>query len=120
MPALPSTRSGWPLLRTVLSSQRRGLLLGVFAGLLWGAGKVAVPTLTRLAIDHGIIGHESLWFWSAMIAVAAVVIGTFTGWRRWLAFNESRLDRDPPARPAVRALHGACTRASTTAPRPAS
>ena len=84
-------RSGWPLLRTVLSSQRRGLLLGVFAGLLWGAGKVAVPTLTRLAIDRGIIGHESLWFWSAMIAVAAVVIGTFTGWRRWLAFNESRL-----------------------------
>ncbi|MFT3852945.1 MAG: ABC transporter ATP-binding protein [Ilumatobacteraceae bacterium] len=84
-------RSGWPLLRAVLATQRRGLILGVVAGLLWGAGKVAVPTLTRLAIDHGIIGHESLWFWAAMIAAAAVVIGICTGWRRWLAFNESRL-----------------------------
>jgi ATP-binding cassette, subfamily B, bacterial len=84
-------RSGWPLLRAVLASQRTGLFLGVIAGLAWGAGKVAVPALTRLAIDHGIVGHESLWFWASMIGVAAVVIGVFTAWRRWLAFNESRL-----------------------------
>ena len=84
-------RSGWPLLRAVLATQRRGLILGVLAGLLWGAGKVAVPALTRLAIDRGIIGRESLWFWAVMIAAAGVVIGTFTAWRRWLAFNESRL-----------------------------
>ena len=75
----------------MLASQRGGLALGVVAGLAWGAGKVAVPALTRMAIDHGVIGHESLWFWSALIVAAAVVIGTFTGWRRWLAFHESRL-----------------------------
>ncbi len=78
-------------MRAVLSGQRAGLIVGVFAGLLWSAGKVAVPALTRLAIDRGIIGDESLWFWSALIAATAVVIGTFSGWRRWVAFHESRL-----------------------------
>ena len=85
------TRSGWPLLRAVLGRQRGGLIVGVIAGLLWSAGKVAIPALTRLAIDHGIIGHESLWFWSALIAATAVIIGTFSAWRRWVAFHESRL-----------------------------
>ena len=84
-------RSGWPLLRTVLKPQRKGIALGVFVGLLWGASKVAVPALTRMAIDHGIIGDESLWFWSSLIAVVAVIAGIFSGWRRWLAFHESRL-----------------------------
>lgn len=84
-------RSGWPLLRGVLRGQRRGLAAGVLVGLLWSAGRVAVPALTRMAIDHGIIGHESLWFWSSLIAVVAVIVGTFSGWRRWLAFRESRL-----------------------------
>ena len=36
------------------------------------------------------IGRESLWFWTSLIAIAAVIAGLFSGWRRWLAFNESR------------------------------
>lgn len=85
------TASGWPLLRAVLRRQRGMLALGMFAGLLWSAGKVAVPSLTRMAIDRGVIGRQSLWFWTALFAVAALISGVFAGWRRWLAFHESRL-----------------------------
>jgi ATP-binding cassette subfamily B protein len=83
-------RSGWPLLRGILRQQRRGLIAGMVVGLLWSAGKVTVPRLTRVAVDRGVIGGGSLWFWSGLIAIAAVIAGTFSGWRRWLAFRESR------------------------------
>jgi ATP-binding cassette subfamily B protein len=83
--------SGWPLLRRVLWEQRKGLIAGMVVGLLWSASKVAVPRLTREAVDRGVIGRESLWFWSGMIAAAAVIAGVFSGWRRWIAFRESRL-----------------------------
>ena len=83
--------SGWPLLRRLLREQRRGLIAGVVVGLLWSAAKVTVPRLTRQAVDRGVIGRESLWFWTGLIAVAAVVSGVFSGWRRLIAFRESRL-----------------------------
>lgn len=86
-----SPASGWPLLRRLLRGQRRGLIAGVVVGLLWSAGKVTVPRLTREAVDRGVIGHDSLWFWSGLIAAAAVVAGVFSGWRRLIAFRESRL-----------------------------
>jgi ATP-binding cassette subfamily B protein len=88
-PAHPT--SGWPLLRRVLYEQRRGLIAGMVIGLAWSASKVAVPRLTRMAVDRGVIGRESLWFWSGLIAAAAVIAGVFSGWRRWIAFRESRL-----------------------------
>ena len=56
--------SGWPLLRRVLAEQKRGLIAGMVVGLLWSASKVTVPRLTRLAVDKGVIGGGSLWFWS--------------------------------------------------------
>ena len=90
-PATTSPVSGWPLLRRVLREQRRGLIAGMVVGLLWSAGKVTVPRLTRLAVDRGVIGRESLWFWSGLIAAVAVIAGVFSGWRRWIAFRESRL-----------------------------
>jgi ATP-binding cassette, subfamily B, bacterial len=88
-PARPT--SGWPLLRRVLHEQRKGLIAGMIVGLLWSAGKVTVPRLTRLAVDKGVIGRDSLWFWSGLIAAVAVIAGVFSGWRRWIAFRESRL-----------------------------
>lgn len=88
-PARPT--SGWPLLRRVLHEQRKGLIAGMVVGLLWSAGKVTVPRLTRLAVDRGVIGRDSLWFWSGLIAGVAVIAGVFSGWRRWIAFRESRL-----------------------------
>ena len=81
---------GWRLLRAALKDQRRGLIAGVVVGLLWSAGKVAVPKLTSLAIDHAVLGSGSLLWWSLLIGAMAVVAGTFTAWRRWYAFKESR------------------------------
>ncbi|MEX1106498.1 MAG: ABC transporter ATP-binding protein [Ilumatobacteraceae bacterium] len=83
--------SGWPLLRRMLRQQRKGLIAGMVVGIMWSAGKVTVPRLTRVAVDRGVIGRESLWFWSGLIAAVAVIAGVFAGWRRWLAFRESRL-----------------------------
>ena len=66
-------------------------MAGMAVGLLWSAAKVTVPRLTRVAVDRGVVGRESLWFWSGIIAAVAVIAGVFSGWRRWIAFRESRL-----------------------------
>ena len=79
------------MLRAVLREQKTGLVAGVAVGLLWSAGKVAVPKLTSLAVDRAILGTGSLLFWSLMIGAMAVIAGIFTSWRRWFAFRESRL-----------------------------
>ncbi len=81
---------GWRLLRESLWEQRRGLAAGVVIGLLWAFGKVSVPQLTKLGIDRGIEGNGTLAFWAGLVVAAGVVAGFFTGWRRWLAFRESR------------------------------
>ena len=81
---------GWRLLRESLWVQRRGLAAGVAIGLMWALGKVSVPQLTKLGIDRGIDGRGSLGFWAGLVVAAGVVAGIFTGWRRWLAFRESR------------------------------
>ena len=85
------TREGWQLLIATLKLQRRALIGGACVGLLWTLGKVAVPQLTKLAIDRGIDKHGSLPFWAGLIAIAAVVAGVFAAWRRYIAFRESRL-----------------------------
>ena len=75
----------------MLAEQKRGLVAGMVVGLLWSASKVTVPKLTSLAVDRAILGDGSLLFWSSLIGVMAVIAGTFTAWRRWFAFRESRL-----------------------------
>jgi ATP-binding cassette subfamily B protein len=75
----------------VLRRQRRGLALGVGIGLVWTLGKVAVPQLTRLAIDRGLEGGGSVGIWALLIAIAGVFAGVFTALRRYVAFRESRL-----------------------------
>jgi ATP-binding cassette subfamily B protein len=52
---------------------------------------MAVPQLTRFAIDRGIEKNGSLLFWTSLILGAAVIAGVFSGWRRFIAFRESRL-----------------------------
>ena len=85
------TKEGWALLRLTLKAQKRGLINGVCIGLLWTLGKVSVPQLTRLAIDKGITKGGSLIFWTLLILSAAVIAGIFSGWRRFIAFRESRI-----------------------------
>ena len=71
------TREGWRLLWTTLLLQRRQLLTGVAVGLSWTLAKVAVPQLTRLAIDRGINESGSLPFWTALILAAVVAVAAF-------------------------------------------
>ena len=85
------TREGWLLLIATLRLQVRGLSVGAGVGLAWTLGKVAVPQLTRLAIDNGIEKEGSLFFWTMLILAAATVAGFFAACRRYFAFRESRL-----------------------------
>ncbi|MGH9132769.1 MAG: ABC transporter ATP-binding protein, partial [Ilumatobacteraceae bacterium] len=84
-------KDAWKYLFDLLRRQRRGLLLGIGVGLLWTVGKVAVPQLTRLAIDRGIERGGSVVTWAVLIGCAGLVTGTFTAMRRYIAFRESRL-----------------------------
>ncbi|MEQ1786174.1 MAG: ABC transporter ATP-binding protein [Acidimicrobiales bacterium] len=90
MPAARST--GWQLIRASCRQRRAGIGLGVLVGLGWTAGKVSVGVLVQRAVDRGIESDDmvALRTWALVIAVAAVVVGTFTGIRRYLAFREAR------------------------------
>ncbi len=80
----------WRLLTGLLAEQKRGIIAGVVVGVLWAAAKVSIPRLIRNSIDRSIIGDEPLLKWSLIIGGVGVLAGIFTGWRRWLAFRESR------------------------------
>ncbi len=62
-------------------------------GLIWTAGKLAVPGFLALAIDRGIDhGNRGVIVrWALLIMAAGVLSATFTGFRRYLAFREARL-----------------------------
>ena len=81
----------WAHLVDLLRRQRRGLAVAVALGLVWTAGKISVPLLTREAIDRAIIGSASALGWAGWIALAGLVTGFLTGGRRYLAFRESRM-----------------------------
>ena len=84
-------RDAWKYLVDVLSRQRRGLALGIAVGLVWTVGKVAIPQLTRHAVDSGIERGGSVVTWAVLIGCAGLLTGTFTALRRYIAFRESRL-----------------------------
>jgi ATP-binding cassette subfamily B protein len=92
-PARPTTEretSRWSLLVTTLRAQRRNLIIGTLVGLAWMVSKVTVPILVRFGIDRGIGEQDSLWLWSVLIALAGVLAGLFTSFRRYYAFREAR------------------------------
>jgi len=84
--------SGWRLISAACRARRAGIALGVVVGLGWTAGKVSVGLLVQRAIDQGIEADDmgALRSWALAIAGAAVVVGLFTGVRRYLAFREAR------------------------------
>ena len=87
----PSRRDGWRLLGEAIRRHRGWTIVGVTAGLLWTAAKVTVPSLTRRAIDQGIIHPKShpgaLMHWTLTIVAVGVVSGICTGLRRYAAFG---------------------------------
>lgn len=87
-----ATRRSFLMLGRLIWEQRGGIGLGVLAGLLWSAGKISVPLLVRQAIDTG-IGSGQLGViarWALYVACAGLVSATFTGFRRYKAFQEGR------------------------------
>lgn len=82
--------SRWALLVDTLSAQRRNLAIGTIIGLGWTLGKIGAPLLVRFGIDRGIREDDRLWMWAGLIAVAGVVAGSFTAFRRFYAFREAR------------------------------
>jgi len=77
------------LLLSTIRPQRNGIIIGVIAGLIWTAAKVTVPTLTRIAIDRGVIHQEpgQLAKWTLVMLAVGVVSAACTGTRRYLAFG---------------------------------
>ena len=90
-PVAPSRR-GWLLLRSQMRAQRRGLVVGILAGIIWTAAKVSIPLLVQGAIDHGITpgNRQTTIRWAVAIAIAGVFSAVFTGTRRYWAFREAR------------------------------
>ena len=84
--------SGWGLILDACRLRRAGITLGVLVGLGWTTGKVSVGLVVQRAVDRGIEADDmsSLRIWALVIAGAAVVVGFFTGIRRYLAFREAR------------------------------
>ena len=82
--------SRWKLLSSTLRDQRRNLIIGSVIGLLWMVGKISVPILVRFSIDRGIDEGDRLWLWVTLIAIAGLLVGTFTALRRYFAFREAR------------------------------
>ncbi len=83
---------GWRLLARACRDRKAGLLAGVLVGLGWTAGKVSVGLLVQRAVDRGIEADDMsvLRFWALAIVVAGLVVGVFTGIRRYIAFREAR------------------------------
>jgi ATP-binding cassette subfamily B protein len=85
------SRAGWRLLSRAIKEQRRWVIAGVLAGLVWTAARVAIPSLTQRAIDKGILAsqHGALVFWSLSIVVVGIISAVCTGLRRYYAFGIS-------------------------------
>ncbi len=86
-----SSRAGWALIASTAREQRLGIALGMLAGLLYTAGRVAVPLLIQLGLDRGIREGGPLLPWSLAIAGAGLFSATFLGVRRYLAFRNARV-----------------------------
>ena len=81
---------GWKLLRGLLRDQRRNLLIGGLIGISWAAFKVAIPQVTKFAINDGIEKNGPLLKWALIITGLGVLTGILSGFRRYVAFRESR------------------------------
>ncbi len=91
-PGQSGAADGWRLIGREMRAQRWGIAGGVAAGLVWTAAKVSVPKLVQLAIDRGIqpADRHEIVRYALLIAAAGLVVASFTGVRRYIAFREAR------------------------------
>ena len=90
-------RAGWRLIRGALRSQRRWVVTGVLAGVLWTGAKITVPLLAAAAIDQGILPGDTaaIVMYSVLIVLVGAVQAVGTGARRYAAFRISyRVETD--------------------------
>jgi ATP-binding cassette subfamily B protein len=90
-------RAGWRLIRGELREQRRWVLAGVGAGVIWTAAKITVPLLAAAAIDDGIIPGDgpAIAMYAGLIVLVGAVQAFGTGARRYAAFRISyRVETD--------------------------
>ena len=73
----------------MVQPQRKSVAVGVFAGLFWTLSKVAVPSVTRLAIDRGIVADEdgALGRYVAIMLGLGLISAICMGFRRYNAFG---------------------------------
>ncbi len=89
---LPSpSAAGWTLLRETLRPQKINIAKGLLASLGWTFTKIAIPSVTRIVVDRGIVRSEpgALLRWSLLIVVLGLVSALFAGYRRIKAFSVS-------------------------------
>ena len=86
-----SSRDGWALIASTAREEWGGIALGMVAGLLYTAGRVAVPLLIQLGLDRGIRDGDPLLPWSLAIVAAGLFSAIFLGARRFLAFRNARI-----------------------------
>lgn len=86
-----SSRAGWALIASTARDQWPGLVFGMVAGLLYTAGRVAIPLLIQLGLDRGVRDGEPLLPWSLAIVGAGLFSACFLGLRRYLAFRNARV-----------------------------
>ena len=90
-------RAGWRLIRGELREQRRWVIAGIGAGVIWTAAKITVPLLAAAAIDDGIIPGDgaAIAMYAALIVLVGAVQAFGTGARRYAAFRISyRVETD--------------------------
>jgi ATP-binding cassette, subfamily B, bacterial len=82
---------GWALLRETLRPQTRDISKGLLASLGWTFTKIAVPSVTRVLVDRGIVRSQpgALLTWSLVIVALGLVSAMFAGLRRIKAFSVS-------------------------------
>ena len=74
-PGQPDTRSPGRYLWWLAGGQRRSLLAGIGAGVVWMTGQAIAPALLGRAIDSGIAGRDwrQLMLWTGLLLLVAVI-----------------------------------------------
>jgi ATP-binding cassette subfamily B protein len=84
-------------MREAVRVHRGMMYLGIVAGLVWAAARVAVPSLAGAAVNHGVVAAD--WAaarnWMILILLVGAVQAACTGIRRYAAFGLAwRVERD--------------------------